>query len=133
MADVTIDEWVKKADGRLTAVTKTAAQAVATQANEPVAKGGNMRVDTGFLRNSIKAQVGGTPRGPSDASKERQGDAEAVETTIARWDTNKPLIIGWTASYAQHREVRDGFLEAELQKWQDHVESAVKEAKQRIR
>lgn len=133
MVILTVDEWVLKAQGRLEAVVKTAAQAVATNANTPTAKGGRMRVDTGFLRNSIKASVGKHPYGVSNARFEPQGDASAVEITIAKWDITKPLYVGWTANYAIHREAFDGFLEAELMQWQDRVDAAVSEAKQRIK
>lgn len=123
MANITIDEWIKKAEGRLEAVVKTAAQSVATEASRPTGEGGRMRVDTSFLRNSIRGQVGMMPSSGSNS----------VEIAIAGWDITKPLYIGWTANYAPYREAYDGFIAKELQNWDNHVKAAVREAKARIK
>ena len=52
MADVTVDEWVRETQRRIGAVVKTASQSVAIESNKAVGAGGQMRVDTGFLRAS---------------------------------------------------------------------------------
>ena len=133
MATITIDEWVLKAVGRLETVAKTATQAVAENANLHTGRGGRMRIDTGFLRNSIKGQQGSMPTGVSDSKTEGQGDATAIEIEIARWDISKPFFVGWSANYAAAREIKDGFLTVEVQNWQQHVDEAIRQAKARIR
>ena len=133
MATITIDDWVLKAAGRLETVAKTATQAVAENANLHTGRGGRMRIDTGFLRNSIAGKQGSMPSGVSDRATEQKGDASAIETEIARWDVSKPFFVGWSASYARYREMRDGFLTVEIQNWQKHVDDAIRQAKARIR
>lgn len=133
MATITIDEWVLKAVGRLETVAKTATQSVAENANLHTGRGGRMRIDTGFLRNSITGKQGSMPTGVSDPKTEGQGDATAIEIEIARWDISKPFFVGWSANYAAAREIKDGFLTVEVQNWQQHVDEAIRQAKARIR
>lgn len=128
--------WCKKAEGRLEAVMKTAAQDLAESANTPTEKGGRMRVDTGFLRGSIAANIGTMPSGPSLRPKDArpgQFSPQEITITIARWNpATQTLCVGWTANYAKWRELHDGFLEAAVQKWPQFVNAAVAEAKRRI-
>lgn len=133
MANATIAEWAKKAQGRLETVAKIATQSVAENANLHTGKGGRMRIDTGFLRDSIAGKQGSMPTGVSNRATEQNGDASAIETEIARWDVSKPFFVGWSASYARYREMRDGFLTVEIQNWQKHVDDAVTEARSKIR
>lgn len=136
-----LDAWAQKAMLRTEAAVKTAAQAVADDANTEgpsVAnpdggRGGRMPVDTGFLRNSIAAAVGSVPRGPGDPLTGRMGGPSAVAVAINGWNLESPLYVGWTARYATVMENRYGFLEAALQKWPDYVEAAVAEAKRTIK
>ena len=60
-----VDDWIAKSERLSMAVLQQATQAVINEANTPVAKGGRMRVDTGFLRNSLKANIGSMPSGAS--------------------------------------------------------------------
>ena len=52
----TIAKWVKRQEMAMNAVAQEAAQELVEEVVKPTAKGGRMRVDTGFLRNSV-AQV----------------------------------------------------------------------------
>lgn len=128
-----VEEWVEKAEGRIEAVAREAAQNVAESANLETNKGGKMRVDTGFLRASMTGAVGRMPSGPSvrpDNAQPRsfKYDASAIELVINGWGVkNAALYIGWTANYAIHREAKDGFLEAAAQRWPYFVEQAVRE------
>lgn len=132
-----IDDWCKKAKGRIAAVAKTAAQKMADVANTPTAQGGKMRVDTGFLRSTIGASTNGIPSGASEkpaGALPNSFTPKEITTAIARWDVEtQTLSVGWTANYAIWRELHDGFLEAALQKWPSFVDDAIAEAKRRIK
>ena len=161
MANVTVDEWVKETQRRIEAVVKTAAQSVATESNKAVGAGGQMRVDTGFLRASQAGQVGSMPSGetaPDKAtaakdkataakdkataakhSKARDAERKKAQAVAANevsfkllaWDLKDPFYIGWTANYARYREMHDGFLKTQTQNWQKHVDAAAAKAKAR--
>lgn len=127
-----VNEHIRKSKARMEAVVKTAAQAVVNDASTPVAKGGRMPVDTGFLRNSLSAAIGTMPQGPSDPMVEGQGDLDAVSLVIANMKAGQTLYMGWSAAYSRPMEARYGFRDAAAQKWQQHVNAAVEEAKRRI-
>lgn len=148
MANVTVDEWVKETQRRIEAVVKTASQSVAIESNKAVGAGGQMRVDTGFLRASQAGQVGSMPSGetaPDKAtaakhSKAREAGQQLspsyaptneVSFKLLAWDLKDPFYIGWTANYARYREMHDGFLKTQTQNWQKHVDAAAAKAKAR--
>lgn len=120
-------------------VTRLAVNALVESANTPTAFGGRMRVDTGFLRNSIAANVGAMPSGESQRpagatdGSIRYTEGEAIELAIMRWKPPEgALFVGWTANYAPWREVKDGFVEAAVQRWDVFVSEAVAEAKREL-
>ncbi|AVX04346.1 hypothetical protein MXMO3_01821 [Maritalea myrionectae] len=124
-----ISAWVKKSRQRIDAVARGSAQDVARGVTKPVAKGGHMRVDTGFLRASFMASTSSMPqinpyaRPPSDAPEGSYSPSEDdVSLVIAGWDAGREvLFLGFTASYAIPREYEDGFVRLEVQKWQETV------------
>ena len=133
MARVKVSDWVRKQQRDMAVVVKTAVQDLANSASTPTAQGGRMRVDTGFLRNSIAAAVGHPPHGPSIGPRrtadglvftDPMGSPSSVSVVLLRWDTKEPLYVGWTASYAKYREAYDGFMEAETSQWRRYVEAA---------
>lgn len=125
-----LDEWVLKTERRTEAVIKASAQAVMDTAQQPVAKGGNMPVDTGFLRNSLRSSVSGqavSAGGESyvlAAASLRAGD-------VARFE--------WTAEYAPHVEYgargRPGrfFMRNAAAQWQRIVDEQTQAAKAAVR
>lgn len=127
-----VDDWVKKSQKRMERVAKTATLAVIEDAQTPVAKGGNMRVDTGFLRASGQVSLTGIPSGPSrppdSGSVTDRSDAEAI-ATIGKAQLGDTIWFGWVAGYARFREVFDGFLGLSIQRWQEHVDAAVRKVK----
>ena len=123
-----VDAWIAKSERLSMAVLQQATQAVINEANTPVAKGGRMRVDTGFLRNSLKANIGSMPSG---ASSPGNWDESEVVLTLTRLQPGQVFYAGWTASYARPREHYDGFLRMAAQKWQDQVDAAARQLKQR--
>jgi hypothetical protein len=117
-----IEDFVKESDARLLAVTRASIQDVVLNMQEPVAKGGRMRVDTGFLRNSGSAAIGAMPSGeserPSDAVKGQYNWSEdRLPIVLSKLEIGDTFYWGWTANYARYRELYDGFMEAALQQW----------------
>lgn len=130
-----LDRFAKIAELRAEAAIKDAVSTMSESMNTPIAKGGNMPVDLGFLRNSIAAQVDGVPSGlgsPPSGFEPSSNPNGAVSVVVEQWDVKRPLTIGWTASYAPYMENRYGFLEAGLQRFPEFFESAIKRAKQEI-
>ena len=123
-----VDDWIAKSERLSMAVLQQATQAVINEANTPVAKGGRMRVDTGFLRNSLKANIGSMPSG---ASSPGNWDDSEVVLTLTRLQPGQVFYAGWTANYARPREHFDGFLRMAAQKWQEQVDAAARQLKQR--
>jgi hypothetical protein len=101
-------------------------QDVIAAAQTPVAKGGNMPVDTGFLRNSL---VSGLNGGFENAGP----DAYAV--TIAQMDSGDVARFGWTAEYAEHQEYGTSkmtgrhFAGSAVARWQEFVNRNVAKVK----
>ncbi len=134
-----VDKIVVNTEKRMLMVMKQSLLNAINEANTPVAKGGKMRVDTGFLRASGQASLNGVPNGPSmkpkDAVKGQYDDGNRkypeIETTIGQMQFGSTLFFGWTANYAIYREARDGFLYSTVQNWQRIVDAVVAEAKKR--
>lgn len=123
-----IDGIVINTTARLLAVARTAISGVVEDMQKPVAKGGRMRVKTGFLRSSGTASLEGPPRGPTkgDPQKDYRWDGDFLNVVLAKMKIGDTFHWGWTAYYAKYREAYDGFLEAALQNWQQHVDRAVR-------
>jgi hypothetical protein len=117
-----VEDWVKETNQRIEAVMRASLNDVVENAQTPVGRGGRMRVDTGFLRASGRASIDGWPSGPdvrpSDALPNSYSyDGDAVVAVLAKLMVGDTFFFGWTANYAQYRELYDGFLEGALQNW----------------
>lgn len=109
-----VEGWSERALRNSEAIFKQSAQEVIADAQLPVGRGGRMRVDTGFLRNShvsgLNGQFGAT-------------GADSYTLTIATSSLGDTITGGWTANYAVHREfgargqAPDFFLRGAAQKW----------------
>jgi len=133
-----VEAIILKTEKRMRAVVQIATEKTIVKANTPTAKGGRMRVETGFLRASGRISFTGMPSGPSrnpDTTKTVQYsfDGQAVTAGLAGFDLGATIYFGWAANYARVREVYDGFLETALMDWQGTVDSAVRIVKARIR
>ena len=98
---------------------------------------GRMRVHTGFLRASAVAGIGQMPSGESVNPSPNTKDAfnytgDAISATIARWQPNQVLYIGWTANYARAREYRDGFLRGATEKWNHTVDQVAQKVRRSL-
>lgn len=90
-----IKAFTDRTKEKLETVIKQSAQEVFSIAQTPKAMGGRMPVDTGFLRNSLIAELNGGTVG---------GGADAYVMAIAGMDLGDTVFAGWTANYARHME-----------------------------
>lgn len=111
---------------RMEATFRASAQDLAEEATKPVAKGGNMRVKTGFLRASLMASTSALPliktgnRPPATAADNSfQPDESQITLTIAKAQLGETIYLGFTADYAAPREYKDGFVRLAAQNWQE--------------
>lgn len=129
-----VGAFVAKSEGRMTAVFRASAQDVITEAQEPRGSGGNMPVDTGFLRNSGQAALNNTPSGESvkpDGYGGGTWSADEAALIINRAQLGDRIIFGWTANYAVYMEARYGFLRLAAQNWQAIVKRNAERLRQR--
>lgn len=132
-----IDRIVADTENRMILVLRDAVSNIIDDAQKPVAKGGKMRVDTGFLRSSGVAELNKIPSGLGRGRARKPGEIGVlpeytydeskgpVNVVLARLKVGDTFFFGWTANYAKYREAYDGFLETALQNWQSHVDKAV--------
>lgn len=127
-----IKDWSKRTERNMMLVVMSAAQKLAHEMGRPVAEGGNMRVRTGFLRWSLRASLTSMPTIDPNAKPGEGGsysEPPGVIAAILGMQKDKPLYLGYTASYAYHREFThgDAFVRSAAQRWQEFVEEAAKE------
>lgn len=126
--------FVLKYKERMEAVAKDATQSVIDDAQIPLAKGGRMHVDTGFLRASGQASLNGMPSGPSQNTGTASGlEPPDATLVIGQLQLGDSLFFAWSANYAKYREAHDGFLGLAVQKWQQYVDAAVAKVKAAIK
>lgn len=121
-----IEAFVRKSETRLLAVVRNSLQDVVTDVQTPMAEGGRMRVDTGFLRASGRAATDGFPSGPNikptgATANSIVYDGQSVTAVLLDLKLGETFYFGWTADYAAVRELHDGFLETAMQNWQQYV------------
>jgi hypothetical protein len=137
-----IDEIIINSEKRMLVLMQQSIQAVVQDAQTPVAKGGRMRVDTGFLRASGQGAIGGPPSGPVRGEKP-EGDyakgsvypsdeGAAVVLLLGTMTLGQTFYFGWSAGYAKYREAYDGFLEGALANWPKYVAANTAKIKKRF-
>jgi hypothetical protein len=134
-----VGAWAAKSRARILAVRNESAQRVVEVMQTPIAQGGNLRVDTGFLRASLVAINGtGLPTQVSHGGGERYTyDAGQVGLVILDADVSDTLTFVYTANYAKPREYGsrgqpgDAFVRLAAQQWGRIVAEVVTEAKAR--
>lgn len=122
-----INAFVGKTLDQMTRVSKQSIQDVVAEAQTPVAKGGNMPVDTGALRNSLVSQIVG---GISTDG------ADGYMVTIAGLEIGDVARFEWTAEYARARHYMVGvgqggglWRDAAAQKWSQIVQENARKVK----
>lgn len=130
-----VGEFVAKSEGRMTAVFRASAQDVIKEAQRPRAKGGNMRVDTGWLVNSGIAELNTIPSGEADKPKDYNNptwNPQPMILVINKAKLGDRVIFGWVARYSRPREAKDGFLRLAAQQWPEIVRRNARALRQRI-
>lgn len=135
-----VGAWVAQTEERMLAVFKEAAQRVIEAMQVPVASGGNMPVDTGFLRASLLA----TLNAPSTQVVFRPSDLYTyafdegqVSLVIAAARIGDSIFAVYTANYARFQEYGSngragrGFVRLAAQQWQQIVSAVVADAQSR--
>lgn len=132
----TMSDWVKETEERMLAVVKTAALDMVNDMQTSRAKGGRMRVDTGFLRASGRGAINVMPSGPSEKPADApvgqytgiydDFDGYPLGAVIEDLKLGDTFFFGWTANYAAARNTYDGFVSVAVQNWQVYVDLAAK-------
>ena len=130
-----VDDFIAKSKKNTLILVQQSVQDVVNEAQLSTAKGGKMRVKTGFLRSSGQASLNGMPSGPTRGEltepNSYQYDASITSVKIAEITYGSTFHFGWTAHYAKYRENYDGFLESALQNWSQIVAKNAEEIKKR--
>lgn len=98
-----VNDWVRQTEQRVEAVFRESAQRVISDMQTPVAEGGNMPVDTGFLRASLQVGTGGPA--PMTRGRPAEGGSYAYAPTaaalaIAGAQIGQTIYASYTANYA---------------------------------
>lgn len=122
---------VAEIKGGLDGVIMQSAQDVIEDASLPTDQGGNLKVDTGFLRNSLSIAINSEPSGPTEKPKgynePDRNLTPVIEASIAGFQAGDTIMARWTANYAKYQEYgsrgRAGraFVRQAAQKWQEIV------------
>lgn len=90
-----VEKWANQTTRDLELIFKESAQEVFSKAQTPVAQGGNMPKETGFLQNSFVSALNGTTslKGP-----------DSYVLAIAGAKLGDVVFGGWTAEYAPRIE-----------------------------
>lgn len=124
-----VEAFADKTKAQLMAIFRESCQRAVGEMQTPVGAGGNMRIDTGFLRASGVAsvdeiQVREVSR-PANWSTQPASTpdpaAGEVALVLAGMGEGQTFFFVYTADYARHREVRDGFVRLTAQRWTELV------------
>lgn len=140
--EMQIEKITVKLEENLLGVVKNAIRKTVQEAQTPVAKGGKMRVDTGFLRWSGTASLNQMPSGPSEGRIRAKGEVGVLPEYAVNNEggqmLNKCLIdmkigdsfyFGWTARYALYREMYDGFTVSAVANFKNYVDEECRRLK----
>lgn len=134
-----VEAWVKKTKQRMLLVKQESAQRVVDEILRPRAKGGNLRVDTGFMRSSFRMSLNAPTLGtkPNPGTGTFASPDGAISMVIANCGIDDDLYGTFGANYAIYREYGsrgqpgDGMVRLAAQKWPEIVNQVVIDAKSR--
>ena len=139
--NVKMDKIIANTKEKMFAVFKDSFQDVIEEASTPVASGGKMRVDTGFLRSTGSGALNALPRGESEGRKRLPGEigvlpeysnydfTNSLQSLLLQMKSDNTIYWGWSANYAKYRELYDGFLISACQNWKSYVENNTRRLK----
>lgn len=90
-----IKAFTERSKEKIEAVVKQSAQEVFSIAQTPIAQGGRMPKDTGFLQGSLVSEINGAVVGEG---------TDSYTLAIAGMEIGDVVFAGWTAKYARHQE-----------------------------
>jgi len=130
-----LDDWCREVRGRGEAVFKASAQETISimqrvgpsVANPDASGGGNMPVDTGFLRNSLHVDVGNGASSGGDQYSEGE-----VALTLGGASLGDTVTASYGANYAPQMEERYGFVRLAALQWPQTVKKMIETAKRRV-
>lgn len=93
-----VSAWADKTKEEMLRIAKQSIQDVVRHAQTPVAQGGDMPVDTGFLRNSLEVETRGVTL---------EG-ADSYILGLSTLELGDPFNVAWTAEYAIPRHYMVG-------------------------
>lgn len=161
-----VDDWTRASKSRLENVFKQSVQDVievmqtpgwsvastkaaisggkkgkATAVGRP-GKGGNLPVDTGFLRSSLRVSIGGPATGlidrPAETGDYNWPDERSYQLTIGGADLSQSIYAVYLAKYAAYVEYGTrytqarGFRRLAAQQWQQIVQKNIEAAKRKV-
>lgn len=138
-----VDAWVRKSKKRMLIVIQQSAQDVIALAQKPIGAGGNMPVDTGFLRASLTTTLNSPASGykakarfePNAYSAEVSGAEAQYTLTINRMKLGDTIYAVYLANYAWFQEygtkfmAGKGFVRLAAQQWPRIVANNVRLAR----
>lgn len=143
----TVKDFSQKTKEAMDTILREATEDTVQQINLPRAKGGPMPVDTGFLRNSMAADINGSGEFSTvkPATKDDAGSGSgAVSLLINDFEGGQIMHIAWTAVYAarvnygyvgedslgrNYANPGAGFIESGAARWPHFVDEAVERNK----
>lgn len=135
--------WARETEARMTAVYRTAAEAIAEEVSKTVAEGGKLPFKTGNLRRSLMASTVAMPLQGEAKAQFAGGDTSA----IMHASLSDTIYIGFQANYArrlnfgfvgadalrrQYDQKGAGFVEAAVDKWPEIVKAAAATIEARV-
>lgn len=135
-----VGAWAAKTKGRTEAVYRESAQRIVAVMQTRQSDGGNMRIDTGFLRASLVALTADALPSQTfkpDGIDRFAYDAGPINLTILGAKITEPITVTYTANYARAREygsrgqAPDRFVGLAAQQWQRVVSEVAAEAQAR--
>lgn len=132
-----VDDFVSKSTALLEAVFRQSAQDVIEYMQQPVAEGGNMPVETGFLRASMQVSLSGvrpmSQENPGSAKHQYNPDAAVLIISGAK--LGDTIFASYSAKYAAHQNYGTEnfagrhFVGLAAQRWQQIVSANVQRVK----
>lgn len=129
-----VTQWTKQTEQRLTSAYRASIQDLVEEAQEPRGSGGNLPVDTGFLRSTGDAAIDKLPVGESqNPGGSFSWSPETALLVINRAQLGDTVFFGWTAEYATYMENRYGFVRLAIQNWSQIVNNASRRIEREVR
>lgn len=137
-----VEGWAAQTKERSEAVFKASAQRVISViqtpgpsvANPAGGEGGNMPIDTGFLRASIQANLaGGLPILRDNPGGKYTYDGGQIDLVLAAAKLGDKITVAYGANYARHMEERYAFVRLGAQQWPQVVREVAAEAQARTK